>query len=214
MAAFRIHTWDKNIWNAVCRDNKYNIQNKWPYNVIDIGAHIGAFTSFMVRNKKSKHVISVEPDPDNFRYLSGNVKDLVKLSKVTVINSGICKFHRPLKLLRPAKENTGGITYIPSDDGSIPSISLDEIIDMLDESPILLKLDCEGCEHEALRSCTKLHRIHTIVGEFHTWFGQNESTLCKLLTKNNFTFNCHSRDNPPFIGLFTSINQTDPSDAE
>lgn len=200
MPTFRPNTWDENIWNSIVTGNEYSIHNNWPHNVIDIGGHIGSFSFFMLQHRGCKRSIVLEPDPGNFKLLQNNLKEFIDNNQATAINAGIGKPDHKLKLFQHVPDNTGGIAYVPSSEGQIDTVTLDSLIDMLDDSPILLKLDCEGCEYEAIRSCTKLHRINAIVGEFHVRLNQTEQTLRKILTSQGFLFNYHHTSN--HIGLF------------
>src|SRR5665213_1830117 len=71
---FREHTWDRNIWVAVNEGNEYKLSGcfKPTDTVLDIGAHIGSF-GYRVLDMGAGRVISVEPDPDNFRVLHHNL---------------------------------------------------------------------------------------------------------------------------------------------
>lgn len=200
MPFFRPNTWDDKIWDSIVTHNRYNIKDNWPHNIIDIGGHIGAFTHFMLNHKGSYKSVILEPDLDNFRMLKSNLQDLIDDYRVLPVHGGIGHPDSKLKGSNPDLENTGGIHYVPCENGNVNSYSLDSIIDMLDDSPILLKIHCEGCEYEALKSCSKLFRINAIVGEFHTTYGNNENSLRNILEKHNFAFS-HSYSSQ-FIGFF------------
>lgn len=200
MPTFRSNTWDENIWNSIVHKNEYGIKYDWNHNIIDIGGHIGSFTFFMLKYKKTQKSVVLEPDPDNFKVLKNNLAQFIEQNKVIAINSGIGKPGDKLKLFEHVPNNTGGIAYVPSSQGQINTVTLDDLIDMLDDAPILLKLDCEGCEYEALRSCTKLNRISAIVGEFHYAYNKTEQTLREILTSQGFLF--HHHHTSANIGLF------------
>lgn len=199
MPHFRNNTWDSNIWNDIVNNNEYGIHDKWPHNVIDIGGHIGSFTSKMLSKHDTKKAIVLEPNPDNYNLLTKNLEEYITQNKVIALHKGIgpsgSKINIPNSDLGP---NTGGSFYAASDSG-IDTIGLDDLIDMLDNNdPILLKLDCEGCEYEALASCTKLERINCIVGEFHVTSTNNEKTIKSILTNYNFDYHYRSSH----LGLF------------
>lgn len=198
---FRANTWDANIWNSIVHGNEYGIINNWNDYVIDIGGHIGSFSYFMTTHKNTKKSIVIEPDPDNFRVLQHNLGSLINENKVYALNAGIGPKNTNLSLFAHVHQNTGGISYVPSNVGIIPTVSLDDLILMVPENEnILLKLDCEGCEYEALMTCTKLHRINAIIGEFHHRNDNNQFTIKQLLENNNFIFSYHNTSS--HIGLF------------
>jgi FkbM family methyltransferase len=198
---FRSHTWDANIWNSIVHGNEYGIHNDWPSYIIDIGGHIGSFSYFMITQKNAKKSIIIEPDPDNFRVLKHNLDSLINEDKVHALNVGIGPKNTSLSLFAHVHQNTGGISYVASETGNIPTVSLDDLIDMVPQNEaILLKLDCEGCEYEALSSCLQLRRINAIVGEFHNRGTNNQLTIKSILEKNNFVFSYHNTSS--HIGLF------------
>lgn len=199
---FRSDTWDSNIWNAIVEQNEYGINGIWPHYVIDIGGHIGSFTYFMIERRQAIKSIVLEPDPSNLTILQHNLKPYVDDNRVNIINAGIGLPGHKLCMEHSAGQNTGGIAYVLSDHGTINTMLLDDIINIVNDNthPILLKLDCEGCEYEALESCSQLHKISCIVGEFHVRNTRNELTLKTLLESQNFAFAYHHTG--PDIGLF------------
>jgi FkbM family methyltransferase len=202
MPSFRPNTWDANIWNSIVESNEYSIIDNWPHNVIDIGGHIGSFSYFITAKKGAKKVIVLEPDPNNFHLLQQNLKPQIDNGVVIAFNAGIGSPNSTLSLVAPIADNTGGISYTESDSGTIRTFTLDNLIDLLvDDSPILLKLDCEGCEYTALEQCTKLSRINAIVGEFHVRGDKNHESLKNILVSHNFLFSSHFTGSN-YIGLF------------
>jgi FkbM family methyltransferase len=201
MVSFRPNTWDANIWNSIVENNEYGISTDWPHNVIDIGGHIGSFSYFITRKKGAKKVIVIEPDPSNFKLLQENLEYQIQQGIVVAINAGIGSPNSTLSLVQHIPDNTGGISYSESENGTIKTFTLDDLIDTLDNSPILLKLDCEGCEYAALSQCSKLHRINAIVGEFHVRAEKDATYLQHILSSHNFEFRYHYTGYPN-IGLF------------
>jgi FkbM family methyltransferase len=201
MILFRSNTWDQNIWNSIVESNEYGIINDWPHNVIDIGGHIGSFSYFISTKKQAKKVIVLEPDPENFSLLQHNLRKQIDNGIVIALNAGIGSPHSSLSLFAPIPDNTGGIAYTESPTGNIRTFTLDNLIDLLDNDPILLKLDCEGCEYTALEQCSKLHRINAIVGEFHVRENKGINNIKQILIDHNFAFDFHYTGSNN-IGLF------------
>jgi FkbM family methyltransferase len=155
----------------------------------------------MATHKHAKKSIVIEPDPDNFTVLQHNLSSLIQENKVYAINAGIGPRNTNLSLFAHIADNTGGISYVSCDEGTIATICLDDLIQMVpDNEGILLKLDCEGCEYEALYKCSLLSRISCIVGEFHNRGDNNQFTIKQLLENHNFNFAYHNTSS--HIGLF------------
>jgi FkbM family methyltransferase len=183
---FRTGTWDKGIWDSVYKNNEYGIKKRWTSSVIDVGAHTGSFTKFILE-RGARKVWAIEPDPKNFEILEKNLSKYVTLGKVVLINKAIGPAGELFGPLNDPGVNTGGVAYGPIEGGTIQTMSLDDIVDDI-PGPILLKVDCEGCEYFALTQMQKLRRINSIVGEYHVRGEFNELTLRDHLTSNGFKF--------------------------
>jgi len=199
MPYFRDHTWDANIWNDIVHNNEYAVHDPWPYNLIDIGGHIGSFSFKMLSKHDTQKAIIIEPNPENYNLLIKNLEEYIVQNKAIALNLGIGPSNSKINISNnDLGVNTGGSFYAPCDNG-IDTISLDDLISLIDNDlPILLKLDCEGCEYEALKSCTKLDRINCIVGEFHNTKINNVLTIKDILS--NYVFDYHYRSDS--LGLF------------
>lgn len=199
MPQFRDNTWDSNIWNSIVHGNEYGIVQPWPHNVIDIGGHIGSFSFKMLSQHGTKKVVILEPNIDNYNLLINNLQEFILQNKVIAFNRGIGPPNSKISINNSnLGVNTGGSFYAPSDSG-VDSISLDDLIDVVDDgSPILLKIDCEGCEYEALVSCTKLNKINCIVGEFHNTPTKNVRDIRNMLSDYHFSYHNTSSH----LGLF------------
>lgn len=195
---FRQGTWDRDIWNSVYKNNEYGIKGSWKGSVIDVGAHTGAFVKFILE-RGAKKVWAIEPDPDNFNLLQNNMSKYVALDQVVLINKAIGPAGEEYGKLNDAGQNTGGIAYGPKEGGGILTMTLDDIVDEI-PGPILLKIDCEGCEYFAIQQMQKLHRINSIVGEYHVRDYGSALSLQEHLTSNGFKFS-HTVKTPN-IGLF------------
>lgn len=200
MPHFRENTWDSNIWNDVVIHNEYGVHDDWPHNLIDIGGHIGSFSFKMFSQHNTKKGIVIEPNIDNYNLLIKNLKTFIDSNQVIALNKGIGPPNSKINIPNIIGENTGGSFYALSDSG-VDTVSLDDLIDMIDnDSPILLKLDCEGCEYETLACCTKLDRINCIVGEFHNTSTHNVDFLKHILEEHKYSFGYHYRSSN--LGLF------------
>lgn len=195
---FRAGTWDKDIWNSVYKNNEYGIKRRWSSSVIDVGAHTGAFTKFML-DKGAKKIWAIEANPDNFEILSKNMAPYVASGRVVLINKALGPAGEKFGPLNNPGENTGGTSYGPIEGGTIDTMSLDDIIDEI-PGPVLMKIDCEGCEYFTIMQMQKLHRINAIVGEYHHRGEFTELTLRDYLVSKGFAFSHTVK--APAIGVF------------
>ena len=178
---FREHTWDHAIWNSVTSGNEYLFADDdprcpWVGDVIDVGGHIGAFSYLAAHKLRARKIVVVEPDPENFATLSHNLADLIASGRVVALHAGLGPENSRLGLRAKPTENTGGLAYTPTETGTIPTVTLAHLLTLV-SGPVLLKLDCEGCEYEALESCADISPITSVIGEFHSTVDKPEPRL-------------------------------------
>jgi FkbM family methyltransferase len=147
-----------------------------PTVVVDIGAHIGAFSLLASELWPAARVIACEPDPENARLLRANLagRPGAEIVEAAVVDGdgGEVAFH-----LVPDKagRNSGGGSCVRPEPESIPTrvralsaraLWQSKAIGVCD----LLKVDCEGAELAILRSLAAagfLGNVRLIVGEWH-----------------------------------------------
>jgi len=125
--------------------------------VVDVGAHIGAF-SVMVANVSAR-VLSFEPEPSNFQMLKKNV-ELNSLTNISIFEMAVSGVSGDQRLAVYEDGSTGTHSlYRTGERGAavverrVKAISIAEIIENEGLSRIdFLKLDCEGAEHDILRT--------------------------------------------------------------
>lgn len=125
--------------------------------VLDIGANIGVYTRFCSEFVgPSGHVISLEPVPETFSYLSHNVRSL-RLGNVDCLNCAASDHDNDSDLMLVPQYSKGGANLYEaalSSEGNIRvrSAKLDTLFP--DLSPQFIKCDVEGhelaCVHGAL----------------------------------------------------------------
>lgn len=192
--AFRAGSWDQDIWNSVRYKNEYGITERFEGCVLDIGAHIGAFSSLALAFG-AKRIIAVEPDEDNCDLLRFNSKHMIRSGVLSVYQAAIAE-KDGTKFAKAADTwpNTGGAAYCESPTGNIKGVSIDTLLRHID-LPVLIKIDCEGAEFAALEG-SGLEKVVAIVGEYHG----NVDTLRDNLMAKRFAFSSHATGQN--IGLF------------
>lgn len=141
--------------------------------VVDIGGHVGMFSIYLARSFPSIRIFAYEPIPQNYRHFVRNI-EANRVTNVQVFNRAVTHDGRPLEmLLHPS--NTGGATaqlqnmHLPEHTRYVvESVTLDDIFatHAIDRCK-LLKIDCEGSEHEILLDARILDRVEYLSGEFH-----------------------------------------------
>lgn len=174
----RPNTSDDAIWSNVVLNNEYKLPEIFPEDsiVIDVGAHIGAF-SFTCAMRRVEAVYGFEPDKDNFELASTNTSDLdgVFLRQAAIWGNNPTENLRlsDYPVLNDKEINTGGASLVWGRGGNTIEqiLPLDRVVQTIvdyHKKPIyLLKLDCEGSEWSILYSATCLDVIDRICGEYH-----------------------------------------------
>lgn len=175
------------IWSRYKIDEM--IGQDTPQAVLDVGANIGEF-SFYANTVFSGElkIISIEPDPVVLNCIQFNLQETsISIEPIAVSNkSYISKFY-----LKPATADSSFHTPIgDSLEINIATSTLDSIIDKHGlKFPILIKMDCEGHEPEALlgliSNVDKVKWISIDTGPER--FGKSTtSEVLKILTQGGF----------------------------
>lgn len=176
----RNDTWDRIIFSDVASGKEYGAVDVKDKVVFDVGAHIGGFTEYAVKNG-AKFVYAFEANKDNFDLLEKNVG---QYENVVVFNNAVWWNETDTLSFSPSTEqrNTGGGGIIKKVDGStVLPITLKAVVEKYEVQKIdVLKLDCEGSEFPILYSMDKktLKKVGHIVGEYHNQ--PDESRLYSL----------------------------------
>ena len=159
---------DRMIVRDVYLEDCYGVDRlPWqPRYVVDVGAHLGAFTRRVERRlAEDARVICVEADPQNLAALESNVGRFAKTVPAA------CHYgSEPIRLhstIYPGTDNTGA-SHVADAGEVVPRTTLERLLDEFELPWIdVLKLDCEGCEFSILEHATVLDRVRLIVGEWH-----------------------------------------------
>ncbi len=164
------------VWLMDLYEKHYRIK---PGDVIlDIGAHIGAFSVLAAR--KGAKVFAYEPTPRSFRLLLENIKDY----DVSAFNLAVSSKAGEIKILRrPGGEEGNRPLELGSKSSEYFIASSTTLADIFRQNNIeycnLLKLDCEGAETTILSAAPKelFQRIENISLEYH----QNFDEVVKII---------------------------------
>ncbi|HLN32178.1 MAG TPA: FkbM family methyltransferase [Gemmataceae bacterium] len=177
---------DESILEDVCGRDAYGIADieEAPRTVVDIGAHIGAFSLMASEAWPEARIIACEADPDNYALLQKNVSSHPRIETVEAAivaeDTQEVSFNR---VIDKARGNSGGGSCCRPEPGSIPiRIRALEVVKLWRSKRLascdLLKLDCEGAEVailQALVSAGLLESVKHILGEWHAQDNREES---------------------------------------
>lgn len=139
-------------------------------NIVDIGAHIGAFSVLASQLWPSASIFAFEPQEDNFRLLQQNLC-LNQCTRVQAFQLAVAGQSGP-RNLRVSLTNTGGHALESSSEGAsiVNAVSLSEFMGKYPIDTVhFLKMDCEGSEYEILKNLPNdlFARIERLAVEFH-----------------------------------------------
>jgi len=153
------------LYGAFTEHLPLNVEQR---SVLDVGASIGDTAIYF--SIRANRVIAVEPYPFAFRFLKTNIL-ANNITNVFAINAGVGAAAG--ETLLPDTRSTVGSTALdpaqrPQEGGgvNIPIYSLDDLIDKYGPFEIL-KMDCEGCEYDAVLNSNMITEFKEIQIEYH-----------------------------------------------
>lgn len=168
---FRPGTMDEAIFRQVTEGEYGPIDFKGKV-VLDIGAHIGAF-SVLAGTSGARIVHAFEAEAQNCELARANCEGLpVVVHHAAVWRSdGIESDVQWVKSFDPT--NTGGGNVVAAEEkiepghpsAKVAAVALDSLLDIVEFD--IAKFDCEGSEYPILHTSKLFSRIPLIVGEYH-----------------------------------------------
>jgi FkbM family methyltransferase len=170
---------DRSIVDQIWVRDTYGVRatSRPPGLVVDIGAHIGAFTIMAAKAWPDARIVAAEADPENAALLRSNLSGCrnVEIVEAVIVGDNLkdVQFHR---VVDKTNHNSGGGSCKRDEPGSepvrLPAMSAVELWQSRQLTRCgLFKLDCEGAEVDVLRELADeglLHGVEHIVGEWHS----------------------------------------------
>lgn len=126
------------------------MENEIPEAILDVGANIGEFSYYAKRRySDAVKIISIEPDPVAIHCMTFNlIEELISIEPIAISNkSAVLKFYLKSKSADSSFHRPTNYTIRTE----VVANTLDSVINKYGLcSPILVKMDCEGHEPEAL----------------------------------------------------------------
>lgn len=140
--------------------------------VVDVGAHVGTFTSQALQAGAAK-VIAVEPDPVNIECLHRNFTAEIAAGKVLVVPEGAWDKDDSMDF-HIGEANSGTGSLVAKEGSRIIKVRVRKLDDMLAELGVtkvgFIKMDIEGAERHALAGaalCLKRDRPRLMLDAYH-----------------------------------------------
>lgn len=167
--------------------------------IIDIGAHIGAFSLLAATKYTQSHIFAFEPSIENFALLNKNIKTNNLTKRISSFNSAVTGGKKKTITLNLHPSNLGMhsvvFDYTLGEKGQRQEVLTTSLDRIFSENKIktchLLKLDCEGAEYDILFAAPKntLEKINNIVMEYNDH--EDIEKLKKFLEDAGFKTVCY-----------------------
>ncbi len=168
--------------------------------VIDIGMNVGVAAQYFALRSEVKAVYGYEPFLETYQEAVNNVQMNPSVSHKIVCNSyGVSNVTETREislfdsgLLSASTIDNAGNTYGRSTTRtiSVQLKSVDEIFDELfpkyPESPVLLKIDCEGEEYGIFEQLKDTRYLDKVVCVLIEWHEKGAEPIVEVLKKHNF----------------------------
>ena len=202
------------VWiiKETCIDRQYEvygtrIEDGWT--VIDVGAGLGDFAVLIARENPRSRIYAYEPFPESYRLLQENIA-LNGVQNVLTFPVAVGAGREMLRLFAKGEAVQHTTIATRQSDGLIPAIEVQSLTleDVLETNGIercdFLKMDCEGCEFDALfgASPATLNKISRMCLEYHDGFTRfTHADLIGYLHRHGFQ--THVTPNPvhPYLGF-------------
>jgi FkbM family methyltransferase len=150
---------------------QYNIKLPFtPATIIDAGSNIGLASVYFKNLYPDAHIITIEPDNDNFQLLQ---KNLSHYSNMSYLQGGIWFKNASLKVSDKNQHGKWGLVVEETAPGTKDAITAYTIQDVLQQKSWktldLLKLDIEGSEKEVFEqgNCDWMKKTRAMIVELH-----------------------------------------------
>lgn len=169
--------------------NDHAIAPGW--NVVDVGANVGVFAALAASSHPTVRVVACEPHPGNVAWLRRNL-ERSHLGNVVVKDVAVAAQAQTRDLY--AHPTNWLVHSLRSVSDTVRRAVVcqtlgQQLAEFPDATCDLLKLDCEGAEHEILEACDEgtMRRVLRIVAEFHPLAdGRGGPSLIALLRNSGF----------------------------
>lgn len=125
--------------------------------LIDAGANYGYYSLLWTANGASNNVIAIEASPRNFPHLVANLEGNAVRDRVIALNEAVGETTGTVafKMSDPSQSGWDKIASDATESNwQIPITTLDQVVG--DRTVSVLKIDCEGYEHQIIRGARQL----------------------------------------------------------
>jgi FkbM family methyltransferase len=178
-------------------DYEYPIAWDQLKSIVDVGAHVGAFSCWVASRAPASRIVAFEPEPRNFSDLQANVSRNKLGKRVVLVNAAAASDDGVTELRIRGDDRQLSSFVTPSGDAiAVRAVDLDGYVRSHLNGPVdLVKMDVEGAEWEILPSIRDdtWARISRLVLEVHIFDSHTLKEMEALLSSNRFDIRVTSR---------------------
>jgi FkbM family methyltransferase len=183
----------------IFRDGEYDVDVAWDGLewIVDVGAHVGAFTTWAAWRAPHARILAIEPEPRNFADLEANVRRNGLADRATLVNAAVAATGGERLLDVPAHRDHASLGG--SAGGRSARVRTVDLAGALAAEGIervsLLKMDCEGAEWDVLERLPDdlWPRLDRIVLEVHAGPDRRVDDMGSLLGRAGYRVETLSR---------------------
>lgn len=165
--------------------------------IIDAGAHIGLATLYFKKMYPDALIYAIEPLEENYKILQKNVFEN-QLQDIELINAALTDSgsrtiihldRSPIQWWSTAGREEGAWNHQQQTSSrQVPAIQLSDLLQRINQSVDLLKLDIEGSEQHVLKEARSyLGKVKNIIIEFHPIKTQSLRQILTILENAGFS---------------------------
>ena len=146
--------------------NGYMDLNVADLSVLDVGAYVGD-SAILFALRGARRVVAVEPSPWAYSIAKKNVEVNGLTGVITLVNCAVGREDGKMLMLPSGEVDTGfRATAALAGDVPVPTCTLDSLIERYGPFDVV-KVDCEGCEHESIPYSRRIGEAKEILVEYH-----------------------------------------------
>jgi len=171
--------------------------------VLDVGASIGD-TAVYFALRGAREVVAFEPYPFPYGFALRNV-EANGLRNVKVVNAGVSGHDGTVKVIKDETDIGSDLKASDEPDAvEVPIYSLDRVLEEYGPFDVL-KMDCEGCEYDAVLNSRKIGELRQIQLEYHygperLWRPLRKAGFEVEATRPQRSYNPRARDPNMLVG--------------